>query len=270
MPKSRILSVGYVTDANLSNYEPQKKYDLVSAKHHAVSPEPQLLESGIDIGLMTLHVSNAPERRKFLGLKADNVYEIMVAFSPVHLHSVSQIQGGVDTKEVLKAKYAKFFKIEKQHSAGGFTYKKMFVNLKPKGCLSLDVQLTEIDNNKVDPNALEVLLEDTSIGSVLDLSPVNPKDYIMLASNLVNRVQEVFGSDKAGNDPLWNDTLVIESNPSIPGSYKLRTGFYAIVEGESQTVFNEIAYFNNKLINKKDRSQYKGNYLVFSVGKALT
>lgn len=272
MPKSRILSVGYVIDANPSNYEVTKEYKLVSAKDHVVEPDPTLLESGIDIGLMALHINDAPERRKLLGLKEDKVYEVMVSFSPVHLHPVRQIPEGAETKVVLKAKYAKFFNIEKESSAGGFTYKKMFVKLMPKGCLSLHVQLTEIDNNKVDPEALEVLLEDTSIGSTLDLSPVNPKDYIMLASNVVNKIQEVFGSDKAGDDSLWDDTLVMEAKPTIPGSYRLKQGFYAIVEGEKQTDFGAIAYHNNRLISlnsKESHEEHKANYLVFSVGRSL-
>ena len=101
----------------------------------------------------------------------------------------------------------------------------------------------------------------------MDLSPINPKAYIMLASNVVNKIQEVFGSDKAGDDPLWNDTLVMEPNPSLPGSYRLREGFYAIVEGQTQTMFNRIAYHNNRLIDKETKEEYGENYLVFSVGK---
>ena len=270
MAKPRILSLGYVTGASLSEYDLSKSYDLTSAKDNDVKPDSSLLKSGVDIGLMALHIDNAPERRKLLGLKADKSYEIMVSFSPLHLHTVQEIEGGAAIKDVLKAKYAKFFNIDKEDTAGGFTYKKMFVKLMPKGgSLSMDVELTEIDNNKVDPDALETLLNDTSIGTVLDLSPVNPKDYIMLASNVVNKVQEVFGSDKAGDDPLWSDTLVIEPRPSIPGSYRLREGFYAIVEGETQTDFSRIAYHNNRLIEKESKKEYGENYLVFSVGKNL-
>ena len=269
MPKSKVLSLGFVTTASLSNYDLTGKYDLISAKENDVTPDETLLDSGVDIGLMTLHIANAPERRKFLGLVEDRSYEIMVSFSPVHLHTVQQIQGGSSIKDVLKAKYARFFNIDKEDSAGGFTYKKMFVKLIPKGSLSIDVELTEIDNKKVDPNALETLLDDTSIGSVLDLSPVNPKDYIMLASNVVNKVQEVFGSDKAGDDPLWNDTLVMEAKPTIPGSYRLREGFYAIVEDSTQTDFSKIVYNNNRLTVKESNNELNKNYLVFSVGKSI-
>lgn len=269
MPTSRVLSLGFVTTATLSKYDLKDTYDLVSAKDNDVKADASLLDSGVDIGLMTLHIDNAPERRKFLGLVADKSYEIMVSFSPVHLHTVQQIQGGSALKDVLKAKYAKFFNIDKEDSAGGFTYKKMFIKLMPKGSLSIDVELTEIDNKKVDPDALESLLDDTSIGTALDLSPVNPKDYIMLASNVVNKLQTAFGSDKAGDDPLWRDTLIIEPKPTIPGSYKLREGFYAIVEGESQTDFSKLGYNNNRLINKETDNELDKNYLVFSVGKSI-
>jgi hypothetical protein len=267
MAKTRILSLGYVTQASPENYDLKDKYDMISAKNSKVKPDPELLNTGIDIGLMTLHIDNAPERRKLLGIAKDKDYEIMVSFSPVHLHTVQEVQGGVVIKDVLKARYAKFFNIKKEDSAGGFTYKKMFVKLMPKGSLSLDVELTEIDNDKVDPSIIELLLEDTSIGTVLDLSPVNPKDYIMLATNVIGKIQDVFGSDKAGDDPLWNDTLVLEPKPTIPGAYRLCQGFYAIVEGTRQTDFGKIVYHNNRLIDKKDGSEIKNNYLVFSIGK---
>lgn len=272
MPKPRVLSVGYAKDACVSNYDLNRVYNIISAKDGEIEPKPELLTSGIDIGLMCLHISNAPERRKLLGLIEDKTYEIMVSFSPVHIHTQPEIQGGAENRQILKATYAKFFNIEKDSSAGGFTYKKMFVNLMPKRSLSLDVRLTEIDNRKVDPDALEVLLDDTSIGTVLDLSPINPKDYIMLASNVVNKIQEVFGSDNAVDDPLWDDTLVMEANPSIPGSYRLTDGIYAIVEGEEQTDFSKIAYYKNGLVQRQSTNgkscykSYDANYLVFSVG----
>ena len=269
MAKARILSVGYVTTATLDKYDLNEHYDLISAKDNNVEPDGSLLESGVDIGLMTLHIADAPERRKFLGLLEDRNYEIMVSFSPVHLHTVHEIQGGISLKDVIKAKYARFFNIDKEDSAGGFTYKKMFVKLIPKGSLSIDVELTEIDNKLVDPNALESLLEDTGIGTALDLSPVNTKDYIMLASNVVHKVQEVFGSDKAGDDPLWNDTLVLEAKPTIPGSYRLKEGFYAIAEDTSQTDFSKLSYSNNRLLNKETKKELDKNYLVFSIGKSI-
>lgn len=269
MATARILSLGYVFSATLSEYSLDKQYLMVSAKNSNVIPDATLLDTGVDIGLMTLHIANAPERRQFLGLVEDRNYEIMVSFSPTHLHTVHEIQNGAAIKDVLKAKYAKFFNIDKEDSAGGFTYKKMFVKLIPKISLNIDVELTEIDNNKVDPNALESLLDNTSIGSVLDLSPVNPKDYIMLASNVINKVQEVFGSDKAGDDPLWNDTLVLEPKPTIPGSYRLREGFYAIIEDRKQIDFSKLSYKNNRIVDKDSGEEIDKNYLVFSVGKSL-
>ena len=65
MAKPRILSLGYVTTASSSDYDLSATYDLISAKDSDVIPDPSLLQSGIDIGLMTLHIDNAPERRKF-------------------------------------------------------------------------------------------------------------------------------------------------------------------------------------------------------------
>lgn len=269
MAKTRILSLGYAIGASIGNFDLSDNYELLSAKDNDVKADPSLLKSGIDIGLMTLHIETAPERRRLLGLKSDDRYEIMVSFSPVHMHTVNQIEGGKKRKEILKAKYSKFFNINKEDAAGGFTYKKMFVKLLPKRSLSLDVQLTEIDNDKVDPNQLENLFNDTSIGSVLDLSPFNPKDYIMLASNIVGKIQDIFGSDKPGDDTLWNDTLVIEPKPTIPGSYRLCEGIYVIVEDEVQTDFSNIIYHNNRIVGKDNSKEIRKNYLVFSIGKSL-
>ena len=263
---SRVLSVGYVPDAGLLSYDLQTAYDVVSAKATTVEPDPSMLKTGVDVGLMRLHIFNAPERRKFLGLVKDRSYEIMVSFTPVHIHPAG-VEG--PARDVMKVKYAKFFNIDKDDSAGGFTYKRMFLNIRPKGCLSIDVELTEIDNKKVDPDGLELLLNDTGIGTVLDLAPVNPKEYLMLASNVVGRIQEVFGSNKAGDDPLWNDTLVLEPKPTIPGSYRLREGFYAIVEGKKQTDFSRMVYHRNGLFKRGTTDEIDANYLVFSVGKSV-
>ena len=56
----------------------------------------------------------------------------MVSFSPLHLHTIKEIDGGPAIKDVLKTKYAKFFNIDKEDTAGGLTYKKMFVKLIPR------------------------------------------------------------------------------------------------------------------------------------------
>ena len=262
--KTRMLSLGYVTNADLSTYSLNDTYEVVSAKEQEVKPQGELLQSGVDVGLMRLHIHNAPERRKWLGLREDKNYEILVVFSPTHVHSISN-----DKKDIIKVKYGKYFNIEKEESAGGFTYKKMFTHLIPKNSLTFDVQLTEIDNNTVDPDGLEILLKDTGIGTVLDLAPVNPISYLQLASNIVNKIQEVFGSDKAGDDPLWNDTLVIEAKPTIPGSYKLREGFYVIVEAKDQFDFSNVYYHQNKLVDKNTHQELKANYLIFSIGKSI-
>lgn len=262
---TRILSVGYVPKAGLGNYSLEERYDVISAKDTSIEPQPSLLQSGVDIGLMRLHIYKAPERRKWLGLREDRNYEIMVVFAPLHLHSVAPDS---PQKDVMKPKYAKFFNIGKDDAAGGFTYKKMFSNLQMRSSLSLDVQLTEIDNDKLDPDGLEVLLNDTSIGTVLDLSPVNPKQYLMLASNIVGKIQEVFGCEKAGDDPLWDDTLVLEPRPTIPGSYRLREGFYAIVEGKDEE-FSKMDYHRNALFKRGSFDEIDANYLVFSMGRSV-
>jgi len=258
----RILDLGYVKGASLDNYELEKPYDLVSAKSAAVAPDSEMLKTGVDIGLMRLHIYKAPERRQWLGLREDRNYEIMVAFSPIHLH-------GKEQQEVMKVKYSKFFNIERDDSAGGFTYKKMFQNLKFKGSLSLDVSLTEIDNEKVDPEPLETLLNDTGIGTLLDLAPYNPKEYLMLASNIISKIQEVFGSEKAGDDPLWEDVLVLEPEPTVPGSYRLCDGFYAIIEKYDGFDFKNIVYQQNALYKRGTTDEIDTNYLVFAVGKSL-
>ncbi|WP_456477827.1 hypothetical protein [Geoglobus ahangari] len=260
----RILNLGYVRDASVDNYDPNEEYSLISAKDSSIRPDPGMAATGVDIGLMRLHIHNAPERRKFLGLLPDKSYEIMVTFSAVHIHQ--RDDGG---RDVLKVRYSKFFNIDKEDSAGGFTYKKMFQNLKFKRSLSLDVKLTEIDNKIVDPDPLESLLEDTGIGTVLDLAPYNPKEYILLASNIISKIQEVFGVDKAGDDPLWDDTLVLEPKPTIPGSYRLREGFYVIVEEYPGFDFGEIVYKNNALYQRGSEREIPTNYLVFPIGKSL-
>jgi hypothetical protein len=250
--------------ASVDNYDPDQPYDLISAKDSSIKPDPEMVATGVDIGLMRLHIHNAPERRRFLGLVPDRSYEIIVTFASIHIHQ--QKEGA---REVMKVKYSKFFNIDKEDSAGGFTYKKMFQNLKFKRSLSLDVKLTEIDNRVVDPEPLEELLEDTGIGTVLDLAPYNPKEYILLASNIVSKIQEVFGSDKAGDDPLWDDTLVLEPKPTIPGSYRLHEGFYAIIEEYQGFDFDEIVYQNNALYWRETEEEIPTNYLVFSVGKSI-
>ena len=260
----RTLNLGYVMDASVDNYDPDEPYSLISAKDSRITPDPEMVATGVDIGLMRLHIHNAPERQRFLGLLPDRSYEIMVTFASVHLHQ--RKDGG---RDVMKVKYSKFFNIDKEDSAGGFTYKKMFQNLKFKRSLNLDVKLTEIDNNVVDPDPLEKLLEDTGIGTVLDLAPYNPKEYILLASNIISRIQEVFGSDKAGDDPMWDDTLVLEPKPTIPGSYRLCEGFYVIIEEYPGFDFGEMVYQNNALYLGGSEEEIPTNYLVFSVGKSI-
>lgn len=262
MPR-RSLNLGYVIGASLDNYDLEEPYDLVSAQDTDVKPDSEMSKTGVDIGLMRLHIFNAPERRKLLGLLPDRSYEIMVTFAPVHLH-------GTEHREVMKVKYSKFFNIDKEDSAGGFTYKKMLQNLKFKGSLSLDVSLTEIDNTEIDPDPLEAFLNDTSIGTALDLAPYNAKEYIMLASNIISKIQEIFGSDKAADDPLWDDTLVLEPKPTIPGSYRLREGFYAIIEEYEGFDFKDIVYQHNALYKRGTSDELDTNYLVFAVGKSLT
>lgn len=262
--KSRVLELWYVKDATLATFDVREKYSMLSAKDKLVTADETLIQSGVDIGLFRLHISNADERRKFLGLKKDDTYEIMVNFSPVHLH-------GENKKEVLKVSYGKFFNVDKNDSQEGFTYKKMFVGLNIKTSLSFDVKLTEIDNDKVDPDPLSQILNDTSIGKVLDLSPFNPKEYVELASNIINSIQNVFGSDKNGDDIIWDDTLVMEPKPTIPGAYKLRAGIYAIVEqqkGRSIAIDN-VLFAENKLVNKVNSQEIDVNYLVFGVGKTI-
>ena len=261
MKSKRILNVGYVKEASSDNYDLKKPYDLVSAKDTKLVPDPEMLKTGIDIGLMRLHIYKAPERRHWLGLREDRNYEIMVTFAPIHLH-------GTEQREVMKVRYSKFFNIEKDDSAGGFTYKKAFENLNFKGSLSLDVNLTEIDNDKVDPEPLEALLNDTGVGTLLDLAPYNPKAYLMLASNIVSKIQEIFGSEKAGDDPLWNDTLVLEPRPTIPGSYRLREGFYTIIEKHPGFNFKNIVYQKNALYKRGTTDEIDTNYLVFAIGKS--
>ena len=258
----QVLNLGYVKEASINNYELTKPYDLISAKDTNLVPDSEMLKTGVDIGLMRLHIHKAPERRQWLALREDRNYEIMVTFAPVHIH-------GAGIGDVIKVKYLKFFNIEKEDSAGGFTYKKMFENLKFKGSLSLDISLVEIDNEKVDPEPLETLLNDTSIGTMLDLSPYNPKEYLMLASNIISKIQDVFGSDKAGDDPLWDDTLILEPKPTIPGSYRLKEGFYVILEGYNGFDFKNVIYQDNSLHRRGTSEEVHTNYLIFAVGKSL-
>ena len=68
---------------------------------------------------------------------------------------------------------------------------------------------------------------------------------------------------------LWKDTLVLEAKPTIPGSYKLKEGFYVIVEDVAQTDFSKLAYVNNCLVIKGTSNELNKNYLVFSVGKSI-
>jgi len=257
----RVLDLGYVKEASSDNYDLKKPYSLISAKDTKIVPDPEMLKMGVDIGLMRLHIYQAPERRQWLGLREDRNYEIMVTLAPVHLYGTGQ-------GEVMKVKYSKFFNIEKEDSAGGFTYKKMFENLRFKASLSLDIDLTEIDNDKVDPEPLEALLNDTGVGTLLDLAPYNPKEYLMLASNIISKIQEVFGSDKAGDDPLWDDTLVLEPKPTVPGSYRLREGFYTIIEKYAGFNFKNIVYQNNTLYKRESTDEIDANYLIFALGKS--
>ncbi|NMH63769.1 hypothetical protein [Shewanella salipaludis] len=259
---TRMLSIGYVKEASLSNYSLSGEYNLISAKDSSVIPDEKLLKSGVDMGLMRLHICNAPERRTLLGLRADRKYEVLVSMSPTHIHGRNDKSSG----EIIKVKYHKLFDVEKDQSAGGFTYKAMFTNLVLKNFLSINVELTEVDNEVVDPNSLANLLKDTGVGEVLDLGPYNPKEYLMLASNIANRIQDVFGSDKVGDDPLWSEPLALHPKPTVPGSYRLSTGFYAIIESEDQVDFSKIMYTKNTLINKDNSKEIKSNYLIFGVG----
>lgn len=259
---SRILELWYVKDAALADFNENTAYDMMSARNTLIVPETEMLQTGVDIGLYRLHINDAPERRKLLGLKKDEDYEIMVSLSPVILY-------GTENQEVLKVKYGKLFNIPKEDSAPGFTYKKMFYNLKIKESLNFDIKLVEIDNDKVDPDPLKELLNDTGIGTVLDLSPYNPKQYIMLASNIITKVQDVFGSDKVGDDTLWDDVLSIEAKPTIPGSYRLREGFYAIVENTKNFPVKpeDVIYQNNILRYKNQDEEIQTNYLILGIGK---
>lgn len=260
---SRIIDVWYVPDIDLSNYSLETEYDLVSARDKSVIADPTMLLSGIDIGLFRLHMSNAPERRKLLGLKKDDRYEIMVSLAPVILH-------GTENPEPLKVHYGKLFDINKDDSAGGFTYKKIFYNLQMKESLNFDVKLVEIDNEKVDPEPLSQLLNDTGIGTLLDLSPYNPKQYLQLASNIVSKIQDVFGPDKEGDDTLWDDVLTLEPKPSIPSSYRLREGIYVILENTKTRPVHpsDLIYVDNALIYKNTREEVATNYLIMGIGKS--
>lgn len=261
---ARILDLWYAKDVTLGSFELNQEYSMISAKDNQLVPDESLLTSGVDVGLFRLHISNATERRKLLGLKKDERYEIMVSFSPIHLH-------GTEKREVLKVSYARFFNIDKGESGEGFTYKKMFLNLQLKDSLSFDVKLTEIDNDKVDPDPLSQILNDANIGKVLDLSPYNPKQYVELASNFVNSIQNIFGADKEGDDEMWNDTLSIEPKPTIPGSYKLRAGIYAIIEQQSKksVKITNTVFYDNKLVDKNTKNEIGVNYLVFGIGAAI-
>lgn len=261
---ARILELWYVKDARLSEFDEGKEYEMISARSSSVIPEPDMLTTGVDVALYRLHINNAPERRKVLGLKKDDDYEIMVSLSPVILYGTSQ-------QEVLKVTYGKLFNIPKEDSAPGFTYKKLFFNLKIKESLNFNVNLVEIDNDKVDPDPLRELLNDTGIGTVLDLSTYNPKQFIMLASNVITKIQDVFGSDKAGDDMLWDDVLSIEAKPTIPGSYRLREGFYAIVENTKNFPIKpeDVVYKNNMLVSKTKSEEVSTNYLILGIGKTF-
>lgn len=263
--ESRILELWYVKDATLSQFSENESYSLISARNTSIDPEPIMLSSGIDIALSRLHIDNAPERRKLLGLKKDTDYEIMVSFEPLVLV-------GTENQEPLKVRYGKMYNIAKEDAAPGFTYKKMFYNLKMKESLNFNVKLVEIDNEKVDPDPLRELLNDTGIGTVLDLSPYNPKQYLQLASNVVTKIQDVFGSDRAGDDNLWDDTLTMEAKPTIPGSYRLREGFYVIVENNRNMMLKpeDMVYQNNLIKTAATNTEIKTNYLVFSVGKTIS
>lgn len=65
----RVLDLGYVKEASLDNYDLKKPYSLISAKDTKIVPDPEMLKMGVDIGLMRLHIYQAPERRQWLGLR---------------------------------------------------------------------------------------------------------------------------------------------------------------------------------------------------------
>ena len=83
---SRVLELWYVKDLLVDTYDSATEYHMVSAMDAKVKPEPELVKSGVDIGLFRLHIHNAEERRKVLGIVNDKNYEIMVSFSLVHVH----------------------------------------------------------------------------------------------------------------------------------------------------------------------------------------
>lgn len=134
--------------------------------------------------------------------------------------------------------------------------------------MSLDVNLTEINNDKINPEPLEALLNDTGVGTLLDLAPYNLKKYLMLASNIISKIQKVSGSEKAADDPLWDDTLVLEPKPTIPGSYRLHEGFYAIIDKYAGFDFKNIVYQNNALYKRETTDEIRTNYLIFAVSKS--
>ncbi len=259
--RSRVLELAYIKGPSINSYDENKSYSIISAKDSSIKPNEALIESGIDVGLFKLHMHNAPERRKILGLKRDQRYEVLISFTPA-------IQFG-ESKDKMDITYGKFFRITKNDNADGFSYKKMFKNLRFDEALEFDVALTEIDNNKVDPDPLEQLLNETSIGQLLDLAPYQPKTYLLLASQLIQNIQRIFGADKDGDDALWADRLSIEAAPTITGSYRLRTGIYAIIERPSDGLeYNKLVFNNNCIQFKNSGRELNSNYLVFGIGKS--
>lgn len=75
-------------------------------------------------------------------------------------------------------------------------------------------------------------------------------------------------AEEAGDDPLWNDTLVLEPRPTIPGSYRLREGFYTIIEKHPDFDFKNIVYQDNALYKRETTDEIDTNYLVFAIGKS--
>lgn len=92
--------------------------------------------------------------------------------------------------------------------------------------------------------------------------------FAQTALNMISKIQEVFGSDKAGDDPLWDDTLVLEPKPTVPGSYRLSEGFYTIIEKYAGFNFRNIVYQNNALYKRETTDEIDTNYLIFALGKS--
>jgi hypothetical protein len=258
--KNRQLEIGYIQGATLIDFNPNTTYKIISAKDASIQAN-KLLSDGSDIVLFRLHMHDADERRLYLGLVEDDQYEIMVTFSPKYLNETSQ-NGNV--------KFSKLCEIPKGGQQPGFSANRMFTNLKFKKTLQFDIELTEVDNDKVDPDPLAAFLDKTAIKGGLDLAIPGAGEYLRLATSISDAIQTSFGRDKAGDDRLWNDTLSLESSPTVPGQYRLREGIYVIVEYWGPFMdWSKITYWNNVITDISDPNNHRqllANHLVFGIG----